>query len=338
MTAPRTVLFDVYGLGVAATSADDGVLEDLERDFSFFASDAPEPAVTLEILREAGPRQELPRLRASLQTPRNSVYRSGATAYIDYFGRALTISEDGGRRFRIFCEDRDMAHEVAYLTMLSCIGQHLDRRGLHRVHALGVESGGEASLVLLPMAGGKTTMALRLLRESGIRLLSEDSPLITRRGEVLPFPLRIGVRPGGEPSGVPRSRCRQVQRMDFGPKTLIDIRCFEDRLGGPCPGGAVLLGERWLAGPSRIEPAATLSCLMPLVRNCVVGLGLYQGMEFVLESSGWELLGKLGLALSRMRSCVAVVRRSRVYRFRMGPDVEDSAAVLAAFMRTREPS
>jgi len=334
MSAPASVSFDVYGLVITVESADGGVLEDLVRDFSYFSVDRGEAAMVIEILREAGPRDQLPRLEATLQTPRNTVFRSGDLAYIDYFGRALAISEEGGRRFRVYCTDRDLAHEVTYLTMLSRIGRHLDDRALCRVHALGLEAGGKAALVLLPMAGGKTTMALRLLREEGVRLVSEDSPLISSSGEVLPFPLRIGVRLGGEPPGVPERFTRTVERMDFGPKTLIDIRCFSDRLANPCPPGAILLGERWLAGPSSIEPASRGAAIKPFLKNCVVGLGLYQGMEFVLERSGWEILGKLGLALSRLRSSLAVIRRSRVYRFTMGPNIEQSASVLASFLHT----
>ena len=46
---------------------------------------------------------------------------------------------------------------------------------------------------MLPSGGGKSTLALRALQEPGIGLISEDSPLLDRRGRLHPFPLRIGV-------------------------------------------------------------------------------------------------------------------------------------------------
>ena len=64
------------------------------------------------------------------------------------------------------------------------------------------------------------------------------------------------------------------------------------------------------------------------IKNGAVGLGLYQGVEFVLESTAWELLGKAGLALSRLRNSVSVIRRFRVCRFSMGPDLQQTQEVL----------
>lgn len=71
----------------------------------------------------------------------------------------------------------------------------------------------------------------------------------------------------------------------------------------------------------------------PFIKNSVVGLGLYQGVEFVLERSALEIFGKVGVAFSRFRNSVRVIRRSRVYRFAMGPNVEQCAEVLAGFLR-----
>ena len=261
------------------------------------------------------------------------VYRDAAASYIDYAGRALMTQARGDGRCIIYCPERDLAHEIAFLTVLSRVGEHLDAVGLHRVHALGLQAQGAAALVLLPMGGGKTTLTLRLLREEGVRLLSEDSPLINRRGEVLPFPLRIGVRPGEEPPGTPADLMRTVQRMEFGPKTLIDIEHWRERIGEPCPPGVILLGERWLAGPSSIAPERRRRALDAMLRHCVVGLGLYQGVEFVFERSAWELAGKAGLALRRLRSSLALIRRSRVCRFQIGPDRAQSAQVLAEFLQ-----
>jgi len=332
MNSSYQLFFDFHGFHVAVTGDRDDVLADVRRDFSYFCAEPGEPSATLTLVAERPPPVRLPKLKATLQTPRNVVYRGGDVSYIDYFGKALTILDGWEQRYTIYCAERDLAHEIAFLTILSRIGQHLDAIGLHRVHALGLEAGGRAFLILLPMSGGKTTLALDLLRSKGIRLLSEDTPLISRSGEVFPFPLRIGARPGAALPAVPPEYCRTVTRMEFGPKTLIDIECFRDRIAAPCPAKAILLGEKWLRGPPLIEPASRRSAVGPFVRYCVVGLGLYQGVEFVLQRRGWEILGKAGLAFSRFLNSWAVVRRSRVYRFAMGPDLEQTANVLREFL------
>jgi hypothetical protein len=329
----RAITFDFYGFRVAVTSDDEGVLADVRRDFSYFSSRAGDQSAALEVISEPFPRAKLPAVRAALQTPRNIVYRDGDVSYVDYFGRGLMICRDRGATYKIYCTDRDLAHEIAFLTILSRVGEHVDAMGLHRVHALGVEAGGRAILVLLPMGGGKTTLALRLLSTEDIKLLSEDSPLISRRGQVFPFPLRIGVRVGEVPAGVPTRYYRTVRRMEFDPKTLIDIEYFKEKIGGPCPIGAILLGERWLSGTSFVSPESRGSAIGAFIKNTVVGLGLYQGMEFLLERSGWEVLGKSRLALARLITSLQVIRRSQVYRFAMAPGVEENADVLIGLVR-----
>ena len=253
MTLPAAAAYDFYGFSIQV-SGDPAVLADLQRDFSFFRREVGRSHLSLIIIPESYPRSSLPLLKASLQSPRNMVYRTDGVTYVDYFGRAMSVYHTALRRWEIYCQDRDLAHEVAFLTILSRVGRHLDSVGLHRVHALGVEVGNRAVLVLLPMAGGKTTLALRLLEAKGVKLLSEDSPLLGPDCQIYPFPLRLGVRPGGEPLAIPDHLCRTVQRMEFGPKTLIDIGYFQERLASPCPVGAILLGERWLTGPSSLRP------------------------------------------------------------------------------------
>jgi hypothetical protein len=328
--------FNIYGLGVVVRSAREAFVEDLTRDFSYFLAPAGSDAVTVELAAEGELPPPRPRLKAALQTPRNTVYRDGELTYLDYFGRAWALCDENARTCRIFCADRDLAHEIAYLTVLSRAGQHLDRIGLHRVHALGLEAGGRAVLLLLPMGGGKTTLALSVLASGCARLLSEDTPLMARDGTIHPFPLRIGVRAGQEPAGVPPERRRTVARMEFGPKTLIDVEHFRGQIGGACPVGSVLIGEKWLSGPSAVRPMPRRRALPAFIKCAVVGLGVYQGVEFVLERSPWELVGKAGLAMRRLRASLAVVRRAEVYRLVMGPDPAETADVLRAFLRSRE--
>lgn len=332
MSNPGAVYFDFYGITIAVHSSDDVVLSDVHCDFSFFACPPKKSAVTLEIDRDCAHRLHLPAVKATLQTPRNIVYRDGNDTYVDYFGQALAFYSGETGKWQIYCENRDLAHEIVFLTILSRVGEHLDRIALHRVHALGVEVGGRAYLILLPMAGGKTTLALRLLEAEGISLLSEDSPLISREGRVYPFPLRIGVRVNNEPPGIPEQYKRTVQRMEFGPKTLIDIAYFKGKVGNPASVSAILLGERWLTGEAFIRPIRRRYAFKSFLTDCVVGIGLFQGMEYVLKHSGWEILGKSGTALSRLRNSLTVIRRARVYRFGIGPDPDRNAETLREFL------
>ena len=96
-------------------------------------------------------------------------------------------------------------------------------------------------------------MALQLLRRPGFLLLSEDTPLIDRHGEIHPFPLRLGIRPGEE-GDIPAEHVRTMSRMEFDPKTLIDLDYIRDRLGQTVPPEAILVGERSTGLHSEIIP------------------------------------------------------------------------------------
>jgi hypothetical protein len=280
------------------------------------------------------PYADLPSLPATIFTPRNVCFQNSRDTYIDYFGRGLAVFNRREKQCVIYGTDPELVHEIAYLFMLSTAGEYLDSRGLHRVHALGVTYRNRGILLLLPSGGGKSTMALELMRCPEFLLLGEDTPLVDRRGRILPFPLRLGARPEQE-TGVPPEHLRTVQRMEFDPKTLIDIEYFKDRLGDEVSADLILIGERNLGEISEIVPLARRHALNALVKYMVVGLGVYQGMEFVLERGLKELLGKVGVAFSRLHNSVRLLASAPAYRFVLGRNIEKNRQTLLDFVHQR---
>jgi len=266
--------------------------------------------------------------------PRNVCFRNKKITYIDYFGQGLAVFDREGKQCVVYGTDPDLVHEIVYLFILSTVGQYLDSRGIHRVHALGVSYHNRGILLLLPSGGGKSTMALELLRQPDFLLLGEDTPLIDRRGRILPFPLRLGVRPEQD-TKVPPQYLRTVRRMEFDPKTLIDIDYFRDRLGQVVEPGFILVGERNLGEVSEIVPLARHRAFKALVKYVVVGLGVYQGMEFLLERGLWEVLGKGGVAASRLYNSLRLLARTPSYRFILGRSTEKNCQTLLEFIRQR---
>jgi hypothetical protein len=330
-----TQVFDFYGLTIEVTGAD-GPLEELRRDFSYFvAPPSPEPAVRLTLLLDPPPYGDLPEMPVSFITPRNACFQDQAVTYIDYFGQGLAVFHRADKRCVVYSEDPELVREIGYLFILSTAGEYLDGRGLHRLHALAVSHRDRGVLLLLPSGGGKSTMALEMLREPDIRLLAEDTPLIDRKGTVLPFPLRLGIR-SHESTWVPAEHLRTVRRMEFDPKTLVDLEYFRDRLGGPVAPGAVLVGERNLGTTSAIVPIGRARAFKALIKYMVVGLGVYQGLEFLLERGPMELLGKGRLVASRLYNSAALVARAPSYRFVLGRDRARNRETLLEFIRRQD--
>lgn len=326
--------FDFYGLTVRVDSPTSDLAREVCRDFAFFERPPASARYQIEMHLAPAPYEQLPALPATLISPRNITYRSGARKYLDYFGRGLAVVDNDTGTCAIYSEDKDLAHEIAYLFLLSTVGQHLDTLALHRIHALGVSYEGHGLLLLLPSGGGKSTMALQLMRHPGFRLLSEDTPLLDRRGYIHPFPLRLGIHPGQE-GDIPSHYLRTVARMEFDPKTLVDLEFIGDRIGGAVPAGAILVGERNSGDVSGIEPLGHLATFDALVKNLIVGLGVYQGIEFVLERGLWELLGKVGVALSRSVSGVTLMTKAPAFRFVVGRNRERNTQCFLEFVERR---
>ena len=151
-------------------------------------------------------------------------------------------------------------------------------------------------------------MALELLRRPGFALLGEDTPLVDRRGRILPFPLRLGVRPEtGERHPGPLS-------ADRAPHGVRPQDADRRRVLRRPPGqrshraGYILVGQRNLGDVSAIVPLASRVAARTLVNNMVIGLGVYQGVEFLLERGWGEVLGKG--SWRRRRACATPWRSS----------------------------
>ena len=323
-----------YGVGVAVES-DPALIAAVEHDFSWFAAEVTQPRLVITRRRERPDWDHLPEMTAVLATPRNICFRHGRSTFIDYFGRALAVWDPGAGRVEVVTEDDDLAREIVYLTILSRVSEALDRRGLHRIHALGVEHRRRGYLVLLPAGGGKSTLALGLLRRPGsaIRLLSEDSPLLDGRGMLHPFPLRIGVHPHSLPPGIDPAYTREERRMEFDPKVSITIRCFASRVAeGPVPAAAALLGIRTTGKTPAIRRVPRWRLARHTLMHSVIGIGLYQGMEFILQRGLRDVAAHGVLALARVRGSLALARRARVFEFMIGRDPAANGEALARFI------
>jgi hypothetical protein len=319
---------------VTSTSA--AALSGIREDFAYFLRDAAAEnqsgAITIELFDTDPPYGELPDVKATVFTPRNVSYRNGDLTFVDYMGRALGIHDRKRGGFQVFSRDPDLLFEAAYLFVLSQSGEFLDSHGLHRVHALGVSIQNRAALVLLPMGGGKSTLGASLLLLPGIQILSDDSPLIDRKGNVRAFPLRLGLLPGAEGT-IPPDKMRTIRRMEFGPKLLVNYSYFAERVTGHAEPCLLFLGSRSLRNTCTIEPASKLAAVAAMMSNCVVGLGLFQGMEFVFQRGWLEVFRKTMSAGSRLRASMALIARSEVYHLILGREPERNGAAVLEHMQ-----
>jgi hypothetical protein len=326
-----TESFSFYDLTLAVHSASSGLVEEIRRDFSYFHVSQGEPRVQVQAHLCPPPYAELPPAPAFRFTLRSVCFVLGECVYIDYFGQGLAIFDRRAQRCEVFSADPDRLHEIVYLFMLSLVGQHLRSKGIHRVHALGVSYARQGLLILLPSGGGKSTMAIYLLRQPDFLLLGEDTPLVDRSGMLLPFPLRLGALPTRQ-TDIPTEYVRTMQRMELPPKTLIDVAYFRDRIAEPVPLRFLFVGERNLGAVSEIRPLSRYRAGRALLQDLVVGRGVYQGREFLGKKGRQEWFDKGKVVAARMQTGLRLLARVSPYQFVMGRDIEKNCQTLTEFL------
>jgi hypothetical protein len=335
------IRFDFYGVRVQVECDNGIILDRVHEDFRYFFQPEEldsEPAschLSIHAYRRAPDYDALPPIRATIYSPRNICYSDGDLTYIDYFGGALSIYSRRQKTLEIFSNQIHLLHEVIFLTILSRVCEELERKGMHRVHALAMERNGQCALFLLPSGGGKTTLGMGILKlDIPYSLVSEDSPLITRAGRVLPFPLRFGIVAKEKPDIAPEY-LNYLERMEFEPKYLISLRAFEGRIAkSACHPRMIFLGERTLAPECTIHGTGRITGLKALIRHMIIGVGLYQGVEFLLRTSIIDLFRYAGLFFSRLVAGIAMLRQSRVFIIELGRNPQQNLAEILSFLES----
>jgi hypothetical protein len=334
VTATPAGLLEVHGLTIRVEGDWDEVVQDVLRDFAWFGQPWAAPVrarLGVTISRGAPDFGSFGPLEAAFVTPRNVVYQDGARTVIDYAGRALAHFDRARGRFSVRSEDPHLAREAAYLFVLSRIGEHLDRIGLPRLHALALCSRRAALAVLLPSGGGKSVLALRALDDPAVRVLSEESPLLDRTGRLHPFPLRLGLTER-DAAGAGRP-VRRLERMEHASQYVVEVGAYAERVErAPRHITDIVIGRRSLGRSASLERIPRRAALVPLAREGVVGVGLYQGLEFLLQHGLGDLAGRAGTAAVRSRACGAALRRARVWRLVLGRDLERNWEVLRSLL------
>lgn len=334
MRANSAIEIDVYGCTFRVSGGNVAPMDNLAEDFAFFLTKNVKNPVRIELVEKEPPYDEVPEGVATIYTPRNVSLTKDGITYIDYGGRALGIWKREEGLFELYSKEPDLQYEATYLFLLSKIGEQLDGRRLHRLHAMAMSSNGQAVLLILPMGGGKSTLAQGLLRYPEFQFLSDDSPFISRDGRVHAFPLRLGLLPGNE-ADIPADRIRTINRMEFGPKLLVNHAHFAHKISPSASPGIVFLGRRSLSSDCRIRPATVQEKYHSMLVNCVVGLGLFQGMEFLLNRSPLELRKKVGVSWSRLRNARKLFAESRVYKLILGRNQQLNAETVREFINDR---
>lgn len=281
-------------------------LSDLNHDFRYFVSSAaarPDLVVTLR-------RGRLPRKRGlGVGRSRFLRWRAGESQVL-FFGKTWVRYRFARGEAEIVGTSADEAYEALYLVLLSAVGESLDRRGLHRLHGFAFQGWGKGLVLLGRSGSGKSTLGMELLARHPVRLVSDDTPLVSAGGTMLCFPQRIASR---EPPRFGREHARRFRRFAHPEKHVVSMDALEGRIADRSSvDWLVLLREGGPSSSPRLRRAGRATALWPLVKWLVVGYETPQIWELFLRPSPSDVGRKIGIALSRARAAWRLWRGARV--------------------------
>ena len=329
----KTISLKFQGVSVNVITDDSKCKAYIESDFSQFLlsdSDAVDgPLVTILLSLSSPQKNGIPGSRRPwIKTKDATVYAWKGKRYLDSRGKVLVVLQFDPDRAEIYSLDRDLLREKAYLMIMSRVGEWLDRRGLHRIHAMGVVCNGRAVICALPMGGGKTTLTLGMMSHTETSLLSDEVPLVSRQGKLFGLPIRLGVREDTE-LAIPARYLSIFKRTNYAQKTLIDANYFAHKIVASADPGILLIGRRIDADLPRVEKIGSIMAFIALWQMCVLGRGVPQLREYIFRLRARAVLQLILTFTSRTIACVALVQRSKCYTLELGCNRAANATMVA---------
>jgi hypothetical protein len=319
-----------HGVRVLIEGAPASVLSHFRHDFHYFLRKPSRARPDLKLRFRSKP----PKWGKSRKVGRAELYFSkSGERRLKYFGSTWVEYRPEAGEAWIFGADDAHLYESALSVVLSFAGEWLDRQGVHRVHGLGVSSEGEGALFLAPSGMGKSTLALGLLKETSLDLLSDDTPLLNGAGEMLSFPQRIATRE--KPEGFEAKHLRKFKRARYGEKFVLGAEAFSGRIEERVGVDKVIVTARGKGRAPALATMARWKLVWPLAKWLVLGFETPQMWELFLRPSPADFGRKAAILRSRLRVAAGLLKRAKAYRLELGEDRLANARLVEKFLEGR---
>lgn len=297
--------FDFYGIVVEVLSEKEDLADRLVNDFSYFYL-ADEKIIktknahsNIQLQVKRGPNKPFNvGFKYDYSSEKVSFYEREGKRYCFYHGEVETIYDFKKNEGIIKGENIHAVHEVTYLMILSLVGKELDRRGVHRLHALSFVYRRILFVGLFSSGFGKSTLISHFKNDDEISLLSEDSPLFDRNLDSPPFPIRIGINEDSLFKEVFKDESPVLlKRFRYGTKYLYPIDSLGLRIGGDFD--RIILATGIKGNSFQLKKGGDLKVIIHLFREGIIGVGLPILLEYFWEFGFADFLVKTRIALSR---------------------------------------
>lgn len=319
---------NVKHLSILISTDEDELIKKLESEFHFFSSmNNSYPQFEIRLIKDKSPK--IPELIASKILPHALVYHHNGARYIDYHGKALI--HQVGKVYSIYCEDFDFLFELSFLTIHSLLGDLLGEIGHYRIHALAGTYRSRDFILMLPSGGGKSTMLAQLLEDPEFRVISDDSPIIDRWGEIHPFPTKISLSSKPKEGILSQYPWMSFTRALHPHKYVLSFTHLSERIN-KLPQDErplLILGKRSSFLCPQLMKMSPAQTILALGENMIIGVGLPQVIEIFLSFKYVSDIYKMTKAsLARSRAAFHLYRRSEHYQLTLSIDIKANCQMI----------
>jgi hypothetical protein len=317
-----------YQYNIKINSDSVTLINDLSEDFSYFLNSTNKSEQFLEITVKTQAPPQVPKgLMAKSQSFNSIKYIQNEVTYFDFYGKVLQIENTKNQSSIFYGADEARLYEVVYLYILSLSGKDLDLHHLHKIHAASVLVNDKIIINMMPMKGGKSTWLLHMIKNfPKLQMISDDTPLVDKTGNILVFPTRMAVDlETYQRAGLNVPNLRSFKREQYGEKVLIDYSALNIKVANNSDlknKKILLLDSHRISGDvPTIKKIGKMATLNSLMRHMVIGVGLPIIAEYFVR---FNLLDFIKLAIIfcyRLLAALRLVFKARSYQVGMCNDV-----------------
>lgn len=326
------VLMNIQGLFVEINSRSEEIKGRLRCDFEYFIVNEYTYGDLLKISAEYTdqfPQNLIPKNLKPLFQRHNSItYEENGVRYNDYYGNVFSIFEAKKNQARIYGRDLDKLYEVIYLFILSRTGKFGDLHGTHRIHAFGIVKDFAGLVCMQPMRGGKSTLFTELMLHHEVEVLSDDTPLINTKGELLPFPLRVSLDKIPPEIQTNETNCYLMKREFFKEKFSISLKAFKRPVAQRTRYFHFVEAHRSTYDFPYVKKMSPLKLFRSLFKHMVIGVGLPIIFEYFWETGSSDFFKKTIIFLRRLTLAMRMALSHKGYDVYLTSDSKKNAEAL----------
>lgn len=337
----KEIKLDIYSFIVEIKNLPESLALKLANDFEYFLSDktiSTRDKLVIEYFYEKGEAHLPQGLVASGQSENSITYNQGNFRYNDYYGEALTIFDYEREKCRVYSTDINFSHEIIYLIVLSRSGKYMDRNNLHKVHAFGVSKNNKNLIMMMPSKGGKTTHFCKLLSDEKLGVISDDTPVISNSGRVVPFPLRVGLDSFEKLQDyfpyITENDVVSFKRKKFSKKYLLNLKKIKNKISVG-EKNILIVGKRSSFERPNLQKVNNLKMVKYLLEHMVVGIGLPMIVEYFLRNTVKDHLINFGIFMSRLGAAIKLSFKSDKYVMVCSSNIDENTNVLRNLLDER---